>query len=200
VYDSTVTNALQFTYTYPVAPLSYLGSRNYGPDTPNIYGDWLTNNSAAVGRRINFYNGNDYALAMPRWGFDQITKPDYIPPNNYYYYAGSVNDSSPWNHFMDSPIVGGAGTLVDITTSPNNRYRIMAYAAESRSTALGATPGIITFDDRLALTTVWPTDTSGHNYADHFWHSAQFRGDCWQEWNYWNTLLRSGSKGFNISN
>ena len=199
MYDSTVTNALQFTYTYPVAPLSYLGSRNYGPDTPNIYGDWLTNNSAAVGRRINFYNGNDYALAMPRWGFDQITKPDYMPPNHYYYYAGSVNDSSPWNHFMDSPIVGGAGTLVDITTYPN-RYRIMSYAAESRSTALGATPGIITFDDRLALTTVWPTDASGHNYADHFWHSAQFRGDCWHEWNYWNTLLRSGSKGFNISN
>jgi hypothetical protein len=177
---------------------------NYGPDTPNIYVNRLTNNVAAVGRRISFYNQNDFALAMPRWGFDQITKPDYIPPNNYYYYNGSVTDPAPWNKFKDSPIVGDTGVLVDIVTNLNNCYKIMSYAAESYSTALGATPTVATLTKNVDMTSpdnnIWPADTSGHNYADHFWHSAEFRGDCWQEWNYWQSLLRSSTLGFNISN
>src|SRR5207245_2425168 len=78
-YDSTISGStylLPFTYTYPTGPLSAFGSRNYGPSTPNIYGNWFAGNSGAVGRRVNFYNANDFALAMPRWGFDQILKPD----------------------------------------------------------------------------------------------------------------------------
>lgn len=201
-YDETITTPylLQFTYTYPSGALSYLGSQNYGPSTPNIYGNWLTTNSAAVGRRINFYNTNDFALAAPRWCFDQITKPDYIPPNNYYYYSGSLTDPAPWNHFYDSPILGGDGVLVDIVTNLNNRYTIMAYAAEPRSTALGATPSVGNLTGNLNLISVWPTDETGGDYTEHFYHSAQFRGDCWQEWNYWNTLLFSTQYGFRISN
>jgi len=174
------------------------GTVNYGPSTPNIYENWLVTNAAAAGRRINFYNQNDFALAMPRWGFDQITKPDYIPPNNFYYYTGSLSDPEPWNKFYDSPIAGGDGYLVDIVTNLNNHYKIMSYAAESYSTALGATPGVSTITRNLDLTTVWLPDTSGHNYADHFWHSAQFRGDYSQEQGYWNTLLFSSQYGFNI--
>jgi len=199
-YDATVTTPylLQFSYRYPSGLLWAAGTVNYGPDAPNIYGNFLATNASAVGRRISFFNTSDFALAAPRWCFDQITKPDYIPPNNFYYYAGSLSDSAPWNLFYDSPILGGAGTLVDIVTNLNNHYKIMAYGAESHSTALGATPGITNVVN-LNLTTVWPTDTSGHNYGDHFWHSAEFRGDCWQEWNYWNTLLFSSGYGFNIS-
>jgi hypothetical protein len=206
VYDATVTTPylLSFNYTYPSGLLSYFGSQNYGPDTPNIYGNRLTNNAAAVGRRINFYNENDFALAAPRWCFDQITKPDYIPLNNYYAYSGSLSDPAPWNHFVVSPIIGGTDVPVDIVTNLNNLYKIMAYAAESRSTALGATPGIITFDDRLDLTTIWLPDNSttdpNKKYSRHFYHSAQFRGDAWEEWSYWQTLLRSSSEGFNIQN
>jgi len=131
---------------------------------------------------------------MPRWGFDQILKPD-----GSYLYTGPLNDPSPWNKF-GLVFNDGATNMFDIVNSLDDRYEVMAYAAPSYSTALGATPGITTFDDRLDLTTIWPTDSSGHSYGDHLWHSAQFRGDCWQEWNYWNTLLRSGSKGFNIQN
>jgi hypothetical protein len=198
-YDATVTTPylLQFTYTYPTEPLhTLLGNRNYGPNTPNIYGNRLTTNAAAVGRRINFYNQNDFALAAPRWCFDQITKPDNLF-NGDYVYGGSPNDLSPWNHFGFATISGT--NFFDIVNSVTNRYRVMSYAAESYSTALGATPGITNFVP-LDLTTVWPADTSEHNYGDHFWHSAQFRGDCWQEWNYWNTLLFSSQFGFNISN
>ena len=205
VYDATVTTPylLSFTYTYPSGLLSFAGSQNYGPDTPNIYGNRLTNNIVAVGKRISYYNEDDFALAAPRWCFDQITKPDYIPPNNYYAYSGTSGDLAPWNHFVVSPIIGGTDVPVDIVTNLNNLYKVMAYAAESRSTALGATP-ITTFNESVDLTDpanhLWLTDPSGHSYADHFWHSAEFRGDCWQEWNYWNTLLRSSSDGFNINN
>ena len=204
-YDATVTTPflLSFNYTYPSGLLSLAGSQNYGPYTPNIYGNRLTNNVAAVEKRINFYNTNDFALAAPRWCFDQITKPDYIPLNNYYAYSGSPSDPSPWNHFVVSPIIGGTDVPVDIVTNLNNLYKVMAYAAQSYSTALGATP-ITTFASVNLTRTInplWPSpDPLDNDYKSHFWHSAQFRSDAWLEWNYWNTLLRSSSEGFNIQN
>jgi hypothetical protein len=203
-YDATVTTPylLPFTYQYPSGALSLLGTNNYGPYAPDIYGNRLTNNIAAVGRRISFYNENDFALAMPRWGFDQILRPDH-PLGGYYYYNGSISDPAPWNKF-EFVFTGGSPppppTVFDIVNNLNNRYEVMAYAAPSYSTALGATPNVLNISENVDLTTVWPADTSGHNYGDHFWHSAEFRGDCWQEWNYWNTLLRSATLGFNISN
>lgn len=201
VYDASVTTPylLAFIYNNPLVP-DYLepSGFNYGPNTPNIYGNRLATNSAAVGRKISFYNINDFALAQPRWGYDQITKPDTFI-GGHYYYTGSTNNVAPWNHFEFVFYSGGTPTSFDIVNSLQDRYTVMAYAAESRSTAVGATPGITNLVN-LNLTTVWPTDTSGHSYADHFWHSAEFRGDCWQEWNYWQTLLRSSTLGFNISN
>lgn len=74
----------------------------------------------------------------------------------------------------------------------------MAFAAPSYSTALGATPAITNFAN-LDLTTVWPPDTTGNNFTEHFYHSAEFRGDAWQEWGYWNALLFSPQFGFNIN-
>jgi hypothetical protein len=202
-YDATVTTPylLQFTYQYPSGSLSKLGVENYGPNTPDIYVNWLATNSAAANRRINFYNQNDFALAMPRWGFDQITKPDFIPPNTQYAYnfGGNNPNSAPWNNFYTYPYVGGGNTYIDIVTNLNNHYKVFAYAAESRSTALGATPSVGNLTGNLNLSTVWPTDPTGNNYTEHFWHSAEFRGDCWQEWNYWNTLLFSSQSGFNIT-
>jgi hypothetical protein len=196
VYDSTVTNTLQFSYQYPSGLLYALGSVNYGPFTPNIYGNWFAGNSGGTGRRVSFFNGNDFALAMPRWGFDQVVKPDVFVFGKYAY-LGSPNDPSPWNHFVFEIL--GATNYFDIVNNVNDRYEVMSYAAQARSTALGATPGITNLVN-LDLTTVWPTDSSGHNYTDHFWHSAEFRGDCWQEWSYWNTLLFSSKFGFNIPN
>ena len=212
-YDSTVTSPylLQFTYTYPSGPLSYLGSHNYGPNAPNIYGGWLTSNVAAVSRRINFYNQNDFALALPRWGFDQITKPDqsafgWTYAFNGYPHAGvqsytpGPDDIPPWNYFFKFSVFSSVD--FDIVNVLTNRYEVMAYAAPARSTALGATP-ITTFESvNLASTInpIWPPDSTGNNYTEHFWHSAEFRGDCWQEWGYWQTLLYSSQNGFNISN
>ena len=83
--------------------------------------------------------------------------------------------------------------------SLHDRYEVMAYAAPSYSTALGAAPNVLNISQNLDLTTIWPTDASGHNYADHFWHSAEFRGDYWQEQDYWRMLLFSSTYGFNIN-
>jgi len=201
-YDATVTTPylLPFSYWYPSGPLWGAGEQNYGPNTPNIYVNWLATNTAAVDRRINFYNQNDFALAMPRWGFDQITKPDYIPPNTQYAYdfGRSGANSAPWNSFYTYPYVGGGNTYIDIVTNLNNHYRIFAYAAESRSTALGATPGIAgliqNVDLTRTITPIWPTDAN--NYQAHFWHSAEFRGDYWQQQGYWSELL--GNEAFNL--
>ena len=197
-YDGTITNAtylLPFTYSYPTGPLSLLPGflTHYGPDTPNIYSNWLAGNSAGVSKRVNFYNVNDYALAMPRWGFDQITKPDESG-GQIYEYTGSTNDPAPWNNFSMSQS-GRFLTIFDIVTKLNDRYQVMAYAAEARATALGATPSVGGVAN-VNLQDFWPSDSSGHNYTDHFWHSAEFRGDYWQQYNYWNELL--GSDVFNL--
>ena len=198
-YDSTVTSPylLPFTYKYPSGALSGLGTKNYGPYAPDIYVNRMTNNVYAVGERINFYNVNDFALAMPRWGFDSILRPNHYS-GGYNFYNGSVNDAAPWNNFEfvfygDTPT-----TYFNIVSSLSDRYQVLAYAAPSYSTPLGATPGIANFAN-LNLSEVWLPDPTGNNYSAHFWHSAEFRGDCWQEWGYWNTLLHSDSQGFNIN-
>ncbi len=198
------------TYDNSISNYSFTFTINFGPFTPNIYTNWFSSNSGAVGRRISFYNTNDYALSRPHWELDQLFKPDtsvfgwtygfdgYPYDGNNSYTAGAPDDTPPWNHFFKENFFG-TQTYFDIVNVITNRYEVMAYAAQSRSSALGRTAGITNLVN-LNLTTVWPTDTSGHSYVDHFWHSAEFRGDCWQEWNYWNTLLFSSSFGFNISN
>lgn len=98
--------------------------------------------------------------------------------------------------------MGGYSSL-DIVNNLNDRYEALAYAANPYSTALGTTP-VATLSGSIDMTDpnnhIWPADTSGHNYSDHFWHSAEFRGDYWQMQGYWNTLLFSSQSGFNISN
>ncbi|HEU5071602.1 MAG TPA: alpha/beta hydrolase [Verrucomicrobiae bacterium] len=197
VYNGANTNLIDFTHTNPKIP-SWLTRSSWGPDTPNIYGDRLAGNSASVGRRINYYNVNDYALSPDAWCFNQEWKPDNFF-GGYYNYTGSTNDPAPWNHFEFVPI-GESPLALDIVNNQQDLYEAFSYAAESRSKALGATPNVANLTQTLNLTTVWPTDSSGHNYSDHFYHSAEFRGDCWQEWNYWNTLLFSSQYGFNIGN
>ncbi|MEI6196798.1 MAG: hypothetical protein WCS42_20985 [Verrucomicrobiota bacterium] len=93
--------------------------------------------------------------------------------SGWYAYDGSTNDTAPWNHFYFQPISGTA-TNYDIVNNLHSRYDVMAYAAESRSTALGATSAIANFVP-IDLTTIWPSDPINH--AAHFWHSAEFRGD-----------------------
>jgi hypothetical protein len=201
VYDATVTSPYLIDYAHSA---HYIPAPGH-PKTPNIYGNRLTNTVSAVGRRINFYNGNDYALNADAWCFDQELKPDTFVGSGFYFYSGTTNDPSPWNHFeyiFTSGDPPPSPTALDIVNNLSDRYEALAYAANPYSTALGATPGIIPFDQNLNLQTLWPPDTVhlNHPFDEHFYHSAQFRGDYWQEQGYWHTLLYSPTYGFNISN
>jgi hypothetical protein len=141
LYDGSITAdnnpdaLLQFEhYNHPEVPDGVEPAQfNYGPQTPNIDGNWLAGNSGGAARRINFYNPNDYALAQPRWEYDQIAKPQKIneeilngnpvywfagvpsspedfnalPPYGVPHYApGSIDDYAPWNHFYVGKIIG----------------------------------------------------------------------------------------------
>ena len=151
-----------------------------------------SNNGGGVGRVVSFYNTNDYALRFLGWQFDQLTKPDQFVAENAinwsYGYSGSANDPPPWNSFYKQST--NSTIYFNIVTSLNNRYEVMAYAAQSYTTALGATPGVTNLIS-LDLTTIWPPDPTGNNYKEHFWHSAEFRGDNPMAQRYWNELLSS---------
>ena len=175
----------------------------YGPTTANIYNNWLTTNSAAVGRRVNFYNTNDYALNSVHWQLDEKVKPDSVigiaPP---YGYNGSASDNPPLqNGFYSTypPYIGPFETVLYLgnAASVSNRYEITAYAAEPRSLALG-TLNVGALAINVNLATIWPPDLQNPNqpYSAHFWHSAEFRGDYPQQRGYWIELL--GSDAFNL--
>ena len=189
-YDATVAN-----YSFSDPPWSS------SADTPNIYGNWFaTNIGHAASQIISFYNVNDFALERSHWQTDQLLKPDQDVVEGSlawnYEYSGETNDPPPWNNFLKTTVQYPVTTnRFNIVTNLLNRYEVMALAAQPYTTALGATAGVSTLPG-LDLTTVWPSDPGGNNYAEHFWHSAQFRGDYWMEQNYWQTLLRSSRLGF----
>jgi ribonucleotide reductase alpha subunit len=110
-----------------------------------------------------------------------------------------INDLTPWNHFQFVSTLGWpfqSNQHFDIVTKITDLYTVMAYAAESRSTALGTTPGVSRLAN-VSLQTIWPSpDPLGNSYKSHFWHSAEFRGDSTQERGYWSELL--GSQAFNL--
>ena len=194
-YDTNIAN---YSFSYPPYSLS--------ADTPNIYGNWFSgNNGGGAGTVVNFYNTNDYALARGRWQLNQLFKPDQqVHSGGFvwsYDYMGATNDPPPWNHFSKSDPLGANTVTFDIVGVLTNRYEVMALAAQSWTTALGATPGVHNVADNIYLgrsspSRLWPVDTTGNNYAAHFWHSAEFRGDNWQMQGYWSELL--GADAFNL--
>ena len=189
-YDTNVPN---YSFSFPPLSLS--------ADTPNIYRNWFESNYGGGAQSvISFYNTNDYALQRSAWQLDQLLKPDHnVGEGNFswsYDYLGATNDPPPWNNFRKSDTLGANVVNFDIVNNITNRYEVMAFAAQPYTTALGDTATVSTLTGTLALPTVWLTDPSGHNYTDHFWHSAEFRGDSWQQRGYWNALL--GPVGFEI--
>ena len=59
-----------------------------------------------------------------------------------YSYHWLTNDPPPWNHFEKSVSLGVTIVDFDIVNVLTNRYEVMALAAESWTTAFGATPGV----------------------------------------------------------
>lgn len=192
-YDETIPN-----YSFTLLGISF------GPYTPNIYGDWFAGNSGdGAGSIVSFYNTNDFALSRNHWQFDQLLKPDQDVLENgdrwYYSYDGSSSDPYPWNNFLKED-TNSTTLYFNIVTSLGNRYEVMSYAAQAYTTALGATAGVGNLTGSIYLgrtaNPIWPTDPTGDNYTEHFWHSAEFRGDYPMMQGYWNELL--STEAFNL--
>lgn len=215
-YDATLSaaagspNALQWTYNHPSLPN---GNANYGPQTPNVYGGWHGavlsgggGSSKAVGRIKNFYNRNDWALSAPVWQFNQLTKPDWPDPNNgqpyIYAHQGGPDvalSDARFGRQLD-PTVPDYLFLLDLGTPAEvrDRYEIMAFAAESRVKAFGATDNVQVgpISDAVDLQAIWGADPRGQNHRTHRWHSGQFRNYIQYQRSYWKALL--GNQGFGI--
>jgi hypothetical protein len=159
--------------------------------TPNIYDGWLASGQSAVGARADFCNVNDFALTL-LWEPDQETKPD-----SGYSYAGT--DFSQIQDLFETGLANG----LHLGNSANvqDRYQIMAYAAQPRSLALGAVLDVSSnaFGPTQSLPPsgtqagVWPTDTFNEPnglYSSHVWHSAEFLFANSDQQNYWNTLMK----------
>lgn len=202
-YDPTVPN---YSFVYIGTIYACLTAH-----TPNIYGNWFAGNSGGgAGQIVNFFNANDYALQRSAWQLDQLMKPDQnVAQSNgiwTFAYNGSTSDPAPWNYFSKFYISGGVTNTVtfDIVNTLTNRYEVMAFAAQSWTTALGATPGVGSVKRNVDLTSqdnkIWPFDTNPNfqndPYGEHFYHSAEFRSNYWQQQGYWRELL--GADGFNL--
>jgi len=192
-YDPTVSN---YSFSRSIPVFGVMINFALGPNTPNIYGNWFAGNyGGGAGKVVNFYNVNDYALSPSSWQLDQLFKPDVLVSAGgalwNYGYSGHTNDPSPWNHFYKTNNVSTTVNF-DIVGSLPNRYEVMSHAAQSYTTALGATPGVHQVAANVDLTTLWPPDPTGNNYIEHFWHSAEFRGDYAPMQGYWSDLLGVG--------
>jgi hypothetical protein len=203
-YDSTVPS---YSFYYPPWSRS--------PDTPNIYTNWFAGNKGGgAGRIINFFNVNDYAFQRSVWQLDELMKPDKnvleSGTNWGYSYSGATNDPSPWNSFnKDTLLLFGPLLVVDfdIVNVLDNRYEVMAYGAQSWTTALGATPqgstpGVLNnVSLNVDLSQIWPPDLINPSlpFSEHFYHSGEFRGAYWQQQNYWQALL-SRQNGLGLKN
>ncbi len=206
-YDSSLsgavgsTNALQWEYNHPALDN---GTANYGPQTPNIYNGWhafLINGggggSKAVGQIKNFYNRNDWALSAPVWQFNQLTKPDYPDSTNgqpYLYEYDPIVTSFGRINILNVRTLLDQGTPADV----KDRYEIMAFAAESRVKAFGATDNVslARITEAHDLQAIWGPDPRGQDHRTHRWHSGQFRNYIQYQRTYWKALL--GTEGFAI--
>jgi hypothetical protein len=185
-----------------------------GRKLPNVFPDWLRSNGGAAGRRVNFYNENDYALWHDIWELNQYMKPDQPDaPDQPWYYGYEDNLGAPPNthssfirfdHYnTDGDPVGFQEMQLGTPSAVGDRYEIMAFASESRTKAVGATASTLTLNNSLDLQTIWPQDDQsvklhdGLNYSAHKWHSAQFRSSNMRQNGYWRTLL--GPDGFRLA-
>lgn len=212
-YDSSLStaadslNALQWVYNHPSLPnWPNEGNFNFGPQTPNVYGGWHGamlsgggSGSKVVGQIKNFYNRNDWALSAPVWQFNQLTKPDWPDPNNgqlwKYRFAGDIDIVTDGFSKDDGEeiVYLRLGTPVEF----RDRYEIMAFAAESRVKAFGATENLTQgITDGVDLQSIWGPDPRGQDHRTHRWHSGQFRNYIQYQRTYWAALL--DETGFNL--
>jgi hypothetical protein len=167
-------------HTYdPAATTRSLGL--YDEGTPNSYANYYTNGTpcyfngvSGAGTYINFFNTNDWALN--KWTTDQNLKPDVLFGYSF---------SAPDYYYRN---------LTELYF-PNDTYELFSRVIQARSYALGAQPNVGgafltgTNYDQVSLPNVWPPDSATPPYSAHIWHSAEFRSDYAQRYQFWNAVL-----------
>jgi hypothetical protein len=149
-------------------------------DTPDRYGNYWTNGapsyfigSAGAGVYVNFFNTNDYAL--DKWQINQNLKPD--SGYDFYPISGNVLHGGNFLYF------------------PEDTYELFAHVIEAHCYALGAQADVHGSFQKLGtpqqanLPDIWPIDPLNANYTAHLWHSAQFRADTDQAWQFWRRMI-----------
>ena len=150
-------------------------------------------------RIISYYNVKDYALTTGgeltfAWEYNNRTKPD---ETRGYRYLGDFS-SYPEQLLPQQGFVLGHRDLslvyvVDRELRfPVDRYEIFAYAAESRSKAIGAVHHLPAFAE-LSATTASPGSRDLEAFAgfteEHYSHSRQFRSNVIDEQQYWQAFI-----------
>jgi len=135
----------------------------------------------AAGRFVNLYNPGDYALGKNAWQVNQQMKPD-----TFYSYK------------QDAGFVKWEGLLSGsrVLEFDEHRFEAMAFAAQARGCALGQmgdARGVFTADHSLNVTTLFAPSVGGDSFAEHKYHSGQFRGTFAQRWRYWAAVLGHSS-------
>jgi len=168
-------------HTYDsTTPTRSLGAYELG--MPNCYAQYWTNGATSyfhgnAGARayVNFFNTNDWALDVA-WQPDQNLKPDalfgygFVAPTNYF-------NSSRQLFF------------------PGDTYELFARVIQARCYAIGAQADVKGAFQKngtplqVNLPDVWPPDPLNNNYKAHIWHSAEFRSDNAQRWQFWDSVL-----------
>jgi hypothetical protein len=157
--------------------------------TPDCYAYYWTNgapcyfkDSEGAGSYVNFYNGGDWALSTA-W----LTFQDLKPSLSGY---GFSNSSGTNAYFT---IVGGQ--YKTYFTFPADTYELFANLIQSRSYALGEEDGVSGVfkvngvNQEVSLPGLWPPDPLNNDYRAHIWHSAEFRDDAANMWQFWYEAL-----------
>lgn len=124
---------------------------------------------------INFYNAGDWALSW--WLTDQNTKPDV--GYEWQYQGNNLPETYTYNNF---PVQSYQLYF------PTNTYEIFSYITEGRCYAVGQQEGIGQGFDPLR-----EVDLSQSPYSfgtQHKGHSAEFRSDNAQRWQFWDQALK----------
>ena len=133
--------------------------------------------SSAAGKYVNFYNPYDYGLNGIVWQLDQQLKAEdgfsYVWPDGFIKYEGPFPQHR-------------------ILAFPNDRFEVMAFAAEARAYAIGMygdTRGVFLEENVFNIQSYFGKSRPQDDYSEHKYHSGEFRGTNMQRWKYWKAVL-----------
>jgi hypothetical protein len=173
IHTYVATQAAIPAHCYDSSTPEFVFLPGYGPTTPNVYASYPPTDKpyldrdlmvGTVGRYVNYFNPDDWALA--NWRANQQLKPDI----GYDYLAA---------RFL---------RLNQEITFPNDRYEIFSFCAEARSWPVGAdiaVGGAFSIPDQVNL-------RLSFGFSDqHPGHSAEFRSYNMIRRQYWDELLKT---------